>query len=147
MTTRGWALGLSLVVTAAWSTSSLSEPPPFPDGIGNVPRRPEPPPWPEGIDIVKDVHRLHAPTASDVERVYPRDAIASETSGRVILRCQFGDAGALARCGVAAEAPKNRGFGTAAMKIASVFRYELNDVDGRPVAGRAMDVDVIFRIQ
>jgi hypothetical protein len=133
------ALLLSLIAGAA-----VAEPP-YPNGIpGRLPARPTPPPWPQGIDVVQDPVWKLRPRATDVERFYPPAALDVEASGRALLRCQFGDNGHFTRCGIAGEAPAKYHFGDAAMKMAPIFEAEPNDKDGRPIAGRAIDVDVIF---
>jgi TonB family protein len=128
-------------------TGAVAAEPPYPNGIpGKLPARPPPPPWPEGVDVVKDPVWKKRPRATDVERTYPRDALSDEAGGRAILRCQFGNDGHFTRCGIAAESSTRYRFGDAAMKMAPIFEAELNDKDGRPVAGRAIDIDLFFML-
>ena len=136
---------LATVLALSLSTSSAAAEYPYPNGIpGRLPARPTPPPWPEGVDVVQGPVWKVRPRAIDLSRVYPQAAISDEANGRVLLRCQFGNDGRFTRCGIAAETSPKYHFGAAAMKLAPIFVGEPNDKDGKPIAGRAIDVDIIF---
>ena len=65
---------------------------------------------------------LSRPTAADVERVYPPEALKQALGGLARLQCTVNAQGALEACRVAAEEPDNAGFGQAALQLAPLFK-------------------------
>ena len=64
------------------------------------------------------------PSAEDLAKVYPPDALHQGVEGQATLRCTTQPDGRLADCAVAAETPSGQGFGEAALKLAPRFRAE-----------------------
>ncbi len=69
------------------------------------------------------------------ERFYPREAFMQSVAGEVVLECDV-DVGGRLTCVVASETPVGRGFGDAALRIASghVMRPAMRN--GAPAPGR-----------
>ena len=62
------------------------------------------------------------PSAYDWYLATPQLVQSRGLAGRAVLLCKVSDQGALARCRVAEEDPKNVGFGKAAMKLRTKIR-------------------------
>lgn len=60
----------------------------------------------------------------EVSESYPALALAMRVEGRVLLRCMIDDAGVVVSCLAQSEEPKGLGFGDAAEKISSSFRFK-----------------------
>jgi protein TonB len=71
----------------------------------------------------------------NLQRYYPRGAIARGVEGMVVLDCMVATTGAL-RCQVISETPREWGFGDAALRIAAEHRMEPARSNGAPVEGR-----------
>lgn len=71
----------------------------------------------------------------DLERYYPRRAMANNVRGEVVLDCLVDVAGALG-CRVISETPANWGFGEAALRISRDYAMVPASRDGRLVEGR-----------
>lgn len=69
------------------------------------------------------------------ERFYPRDAFMQGIAGEVVLDCEVDVSGRLT-CVVASETPTERGFGDAALRIASAHVMRPAMQNGNPVRGR-----------
>lgn len=67
------------------------------------------------------------PTAEDVQQTYPPGAIADRTPGRAVIRCNVAPDGLLGGCDVVSETPEGRGFGEAAVLLASKMRANASD--------------------
>jgi TonB family protein len=55
---------------------------------------------------------------------YPELALRKNESGRVLLRCAIDASGGLTSCAVTDEAPRNEGFGAAALALARFFKAD-----------------------
>lgn len=69
------------------------------------------------------------------ERFYPREAFMQGVGGEVVLDCEVDVAGRLT-CVVATETPAGRGFGDAALRIASAHVMRPAMRNGAPAPGR-----------
>ena len=62
------------------------------------------------------------PTAGDFASVYPPKEVHSGATARVVLTCDTGADGWLSTCAITSETPPGRGFGEAALHLATKFR-------------------------
>jgi protein TonB len=69
------------------------------------------------------------------ERFYPREAFMQGVAGEVVLECDV-DVGGRLTCVVASETPAGRGFGDAALRIASAHLMRPAMRNGAPAPGR-----------
>jgi len=69
------------------------------------------------------------------ERFYPREAFMQGVAGQVVLDCDV-DVGGRLTCVVASETPSGRGFGEAALRIASAHVMRPATRDGAPTRAR-----------
>ncbi|MFK5173479.1 energy transducer TonB, partial [Propionibacterium freudenreichii] len=51
-------------------------------------------------------------------------ALAMRVQGRALLKCTIDDAGVVESCSALSEEPRGLGFGDAAVKISSSFRFK-----------------------
>lgn len=89
---------------------------------------------------------IERPNGRDFANLYPPNALASETDGRVTLDCAVRDGGSLA-CDVVSETPAGRGFGDASLKIASRFRVAAQTEDGKSTAGGRIRIPITWNLQ
>ncbi|MFV4657324.1 TonB family protein, partial [Mycobacterium tuberculosis] len=54
--------------------------------------------------------------------------------------------GQLTRCTVSGEAPANRHFGDAALKLSRIFRMSPKTEDGQPVEGGTVHIPIHFAV-
>lgn len=87
------------------------------------------------------------PSADQVNRVYPKQALREKVQGRVTLRCQVTKTGALTECHVLSETPEGYGFGEAALKLSKMFAMRPQTVDGAPVGGAVVNIPIPFRMR
>lgn len=66
---------------------------------------------------------LRKPTPDLVARFYPEAAMHDEVGGRAVLSCEIDARGDVTRCRAVEEAPQGYGFGTAAVQMATAFRF------------------------
>src|SRR4051812_27360581 len=72
------------------------------------------------------------PSADSVQRFYPARAQRRNIAGRSQIRCQVTASGQAAHCVVQSEAPTGYGFGDAALRLSSQFRFRPATIDGQP---------------
>jgi TonB family protein len=82
------------------------------------------------------------PTFEAVERAYPRTG--GGAGGFAVAHCQVHEDGRLSRCGIATEAPRDQGFGAAAVKLATDFRVQPG-IMARAPKGEPIAVEVPIR--
>lgn len=81
------------------------------------------------------------PSADDMLRYFPEEAVDRSISGSVQLQCTVATTGRLEACEVIKESPAGMGFGASAVKMAeSVFRMKPQTVDGKPVGGASVTI-------
>ena len=85
------------------------------------------------------------PTATEVERLYPRKARAAGVSGRVMISCRINGYGRLIGCTAVEESPEGWGFGNAAVKLAPLWRFSPSRTDGSTVEGVTLRLPIEFR--
>ena len=86
------------------------------------------------------------PTASAFKRYYPKEAQKQRISGKAVLDCKVRDDGTLTACVVSEEAPRNMGFGEAALQLSEGFQMKSQTADGRPVGGGSVHLPIVFRV-
>lgn len=87
---------------------------------------------------------LRTPTAEDVGRVTPQlEQPPAEV--RILMVCRITAAGGLEACSIRSEDPPGLGYGPAALALAPIFRMPELDLDGRPVAGRTVQIPIIWK--
>lgn len=85
-----------------------------------------------------------APDRADWAKAYPTQAAQAGVSGDVKMRCAATESGLLQNCAVISETPTGRGFGAAALSLATGMELKPSTADGKPVAGRSFIVPVKF---
>jgi len=78
---------------------------------------------------------LIKPTAENISRAYPSQALREHLAGKVLLSCAVDEDGYLADCLVRSESPKDRGFGNAALEMTAYMRMQPATNYGVPVRG------------
>ena len=98
------------IILALAAAARADDPPP-----------PSPGPVPHVVVVVP--RRIGGPSAEDMARFYPQRAQRLRLSGDVLLHCMVTPAGALDACAVTSETPPDQGFGAAALRLTSKFKY------------------------
>tara|TARA_R110002167_G_scaffold74222_2_gene207897 strand:+ start:2503 stop:3177 length:675 start_codon:yes stop_codon:yes gene_type:complete len=87
---------------------------------------------------------VRGPTRRDLAQAYPRAALAARQAGHVLLRCRIRPDTRLEGCRVIEESPTGAGFGAAALRASTAFRFHPPTVDGRPRTGFEMPIGIDF---
>jgi TonB family protein len=91
------------------------------------------------------------PTAADIARLYPSEALRRQLSATVVMNCRVGADGRLAECGIAnvpggqlsqLPEPIALDFGTATLQLAKLFRMEPQAGDGTQTTGGLIHIPV-----
>src|SRR5438128_245316 len=75
---------------------------------------------------------LHAPTAADIESVYPADALAAKWGGSATLLCKHDPDGLLNNCKADGGDHRFRGFVEAGLKLAPKFQLDMTHPEQAP---------------
>lgn len=86
------------------------------------------------------------PNAAQMERAFPRGALAEGVSGVAAMNCLVSANGSLSDCAVASETPRGQGFGRAASSLTRYFRMSPGTVDGQPIDGARVAFTVRFAV-
>lgn len=87
---------------------------------------------------------VREPSLGDVLSVYRTQRLPTWKGGSAAIRCRITARGELTACVVAREEPYGAGLGTAALKLAPIFRMRTADRDGQPVAGAQVTLPIEF---
>ena len=87
---------------------------------------------------------IQTPTGDDIGRVTPYlERPPAEV--QVLMACRITGTGRLEACSIKSETPAGLGYGAAALALAPVFRMPDVDMNGRPVAGRMVQIPIIWK--
>lgn len=87
---------------------------------------------------------IRTPTAEDIGRVTSQlEQPPAEV--RILMVCRITAAGGLEACTIMFEDPPGLGYGPAALALAPIFRMPEVDLDGRPVAGRTVQIPIVWK--
>jgi TonB family protein len=89
---------------------------------------------------------VQRPTLRNLMSVYPSAALNNGAQGMAVIGCRVAEDGTLTACAVEQQKPAKYAFGEAGLKLASSFRMEAKDEDGRPTAGAGVRIPILFRI-
>jgi TonB family protein len=84
------------------------------------------------------------PTGEEMAKYYPDRAMREQVSGKAILTCEVTAEGLLVACTAVETAPGGYGFDTAALALSATFRMKPATRDGKPVAGGAISIPMVF---
>ena len=66
--------------------------------------------------------------------------------GKATIKCSVTAKGTLENCSIASEDPEGFGFGTAAMRMAKLFKMKPSTADGQSVDGAEVSIPIAFRL-
>jgi TonB family protein len=89
---------------------------------------------------------LVRPTAEDMAKFYPPEAVKAHVEGFATLGCEVAADGRLAHCKVLKETPPGAGFGQAAMAMSSLFQMKPMSKDGHPTSGGVVRIPIRFAL-
>lgn len=121
-----WSLALAAAASAAWAAEPAAPPAP------NVSRT---------AAVITNPYWERKPSPDEFSNFYPAGA---NSTGVASISCSVTDVGRLTNCVVLNEFPEHKGFGQAALRIASLFKMKPKTVDGRPVAGGIISTRIRF---
>jgi TonB family protein len=132
-------LALLLALFAAAPAAAPAAPPNTVSGV-TVSPPPKTGPIAATIDMASDES-----AGGDFTAIWPAGAYFKGGEGRVTLNCLIDAFGLAERCTVAAETPKNQGFGRAALEMRPTFKLKpATGADGQPV-NAMMSIKVSFK--
>ncbi|HLZ75807.1 TonB family protein [Phenylobacterium sp.] len=87
--------------------------------------------------VYKNADWLRKPTAGELMKVWPTEALKNGTGGQATIHCSVSVQGALFDCKVTFETPPGAHFGDAALALAPQFLMRPATLDGKPVVSSA----------
>jgi TonB family protein len=98
------------------------------------------------FDVLVSPKWAKRPSAEDLGRWFPRQALSSNTEGLAILECEVQPDGRLTPCSVMKEAPEKFEFGDAALKLVTKLQVDVTRGPGLKAPGKLIDIPVRFVI-
>ena len=89
---------------------------------------------------------ISKPSGAQLADAYPDRALNLGIAGSATLLCTVGVDGQVRDCQVAAETPKNLGFGAAALRLSRWFKIRPKTEDGQAVDGALVRVPIQFGV-
>ncbi|MBL8555630.1 MAG: TonB family protein [Phenylobacterium sp.] len=86
------------------------------------------------------------PTAQTLAENYPKVGLLLQVEGYAVIACPVTERGALVDCTVDGEAPRNMGFGAAAIRMSRVFQMKPQTVDGKATSGGTVRIPIRFTL-
>jgi TonB family protein len=99
---------------------------------------------PPGRTVITNPEWARRPSAEDLGRVWPSEAVRRQIGGHAEIKCVVTKQGALRDCIVLEESPPGAGFGDAALLLAPQFQMRPMTVDGEPVDGGSVKIPFNF---
>ncbi|HEX3920458.1 MAG TPA: TonB family protein [Caulobacteraceae bacterium] len=96
--------------------------------------------------VISQPDWLHRPSGDDIATYYPERASRMGVSGYVTMRCTITAAGTVTACEITAESPPDQEFGSAALRLARLFKMAPMTSDGVPVAGNQVIIPIGFQL-
>jgi TonB family protein len=113
-----------------------------PSGIAAPEVTPAPPIVPAIGPAITDPVWMRQPGPNDTARFQPDGA--KGRTGAAVIECQVNRMGRLRNCRVLVENPRGQGFGSAALRVAFLYRMRETSRSGQPTEGRTVRVPVAF---
>ena len=82
------------------------------------------------------------PTQNDLVKFYPPGI--SGIKATVLARCLIDATGKFSSCDILQEEPARMGFGEATIRLSKLFQMKPADGEGMPVAGRKLNLPVVW---
>ena len=106
---------------------------------------PEKPPPPRPT-VISNPDWLRRPSGEDMAQYYPERAQRMSVGGHVTMLCTVNANGTVSGCEITAENPSDQEFGSAALKLAKLFKMRPQTRDGVPVAGAKVTIPIAFQV-
>ena len=136
---------VSPVVVEGASLSPVPATPELPSAPEDLHAAPEPQ-KPASVHLITRPSWAKAPDGAVFSTFYPDRAARRGKEGAVTLSCMVTAQGVLNTCTVVSEAPGDYGFGDASLKIARFFRMKPQELDGQPVEGGQVNVQIRWKL-
>jgi TonB family protein len=119
------------------STEGASEAPPPPASTAPVAHSMA------GVEIVNP-DWLRRPSGEDMAQYYPERASRMGVSGHVTMKCAVNVNGTVSGCLLVTEVPSDQEFGSAALKLAKLFKMSPTTPSGLSVGGGTVNITMDF---
>jgi protein TonB len=116
-------------------------------GLSQVTPQPAPAPPRPKVKTILNPDWISKPSGAQLAGAYPDRALDLGIAGSATLLCTVGVNGQVRDCKVAEEAPKDQGFGAAALKLSPYFRIRPETEDGEAVDGALVRVPLTFGVR